>query len=157
MQPYVACCVTSIFLMTLRSVAPYLVPYLPQIPTFLVCFPYKIIAQRYDTSLSYMIQQCMNHSPFSIVSICDSLCLVNYFVLDASMINASFSLDYQYMASIFMTLVPVKLVVATSPSKRTCTLRNCIDLSIFCQLSLKLLSAINFIHFEYKDNTNHLL
>ena len=36
-QLYLACCVTSIFLMTFRRVAPYRVPYLPQIPTFLVC------------------------------------------------------------------------------------------------------------------------
>lgn len=38
-QPYLACCVTSIFLMTFLKVAPYLVPYLPQMPTFFVCFP----------------------------------------------------------------------------------------------------------------------
>lgn len=33
-QLYLACCVTSIFLITFLNVAPYLVPYLPQIPTF---------------------------------------------------------------------------------------------------------------------------
>lgn len=38
-QLYLECCVTSIFLITLRSVAPYRVPYLPQIPTFFVCLP----------------------------------------------------------------------------------------------------------------------
>lgn len=32
---------TSIFLMTLRRVAPYLVPYFPQMPTFLVWLPYN--------------------------------------------------------------------------------------------------------------------
>ena len=38
-QLYLECWVTSIFLITFLNVAPYLVPYFPQIPTFLVCFP----------------------------------------------------------------------------------------------------------------------
>jgi hypothetical protein len=37
---YLECWVTSIFLMTLRSVAPYLVPYFPQMPTFKVLLPW---------------------------------------------------------------------------------------------------------------------
>ncbi len=36
-QLYLECWVTSIFLMTFLKVAPYLVPYLPQIPAFFVC------------------------------------------------------------------------------------------------------------------------
>ncbi len=35
---YFPCCVISIFLMVFLREAPYLVPYLPQIPTFLVRF-----------------------------------------------------------------------------------------------------------------------
>ena len=46
-QLYLACWVTSIFLITFLKVAPYLVPYLPQIPTFLVCFPYWFIDWRH--------------------------------------------------------------------------------------------------------------
>jgi hypothetical protein len=37
-QLYLACWVTSIFLMTFLKVPPYLVPYLPTMPAFLVCF-----------------------------------------------------------------------------------------------------------------------
>lgn len=39
-QVYLECCDTSIFLMILRSEAPYRVPYFPQIPTFFVRLPY---------------------------------------------------------------------------------------------------------------------
>jgi hypothetical protein len=35
---YLACCVISIFLICLRRDAPYLVPYLPTTPAFLVLF-----------------------------------------------------------------------------------------------------------------------
>ena len=38
-QMYLECWVTSIFLMTFLKVPPYLVPYLPTIPAFLVWFP----------------------------------------------------------------------------------------------------------------------
>ena len=38
-QVYLACCVTSIFLIALRIDAPYRVPYLPHTPTFLVRLP----------------------------------------------------------------------------------------------------------------------
>lgn len=38
LHEYLLCCVISIFLTILRSEAPYLVPYLPVIPTFLVRF-----------------------------------------------------------------------------------------------------------------------
>lgn len=41
-QEYVLCCVTSIFFTILRSEAPYRVPYLPVIPTFLVRLAYMI-------------------------------------------------------------------------------------------------------------------
>ena len=38
---YVLCWVISIFLTILRREEPYLVPYFPQIPTFLVLLPYN--------------------------------------------------------------------------------------------------------------------
>ena len=41
---YVLCWEISIFLTILRREEPYLVPYLPQIPTFLVLLPYNIVS-----------------------------------------------------------------------------------------------------------------
>lgn len=41
-QVYLECCDTSIFLMILRSEAPYRVPYFPQIPTFFVRLPWWV-------------------------------------------------------------------------------------------------------------------
>ena len=40
-RPYVLCWEISIFFTILRREEPYLVPYFPQIPTFLVLLPYK--------------------------------------------------------------------------------------------------------------------
>ncbi len=45
LQKYLECWLTSIFLICLRREAPYRVPYLPTIPTFLV---------RFDIAASYL-------------------------------------------------------------------------------------------------------
>ena len=43
-QTYVPCWLISIFLTILRREEPYLVPYFPQIPTFLVLLPYDLVS-----------------------------------------------------------------------------------------------------------------